>query len=96
MEAAIYEHPAVAEAAVFGLADERFGEVPGAVVLAREGATLTTEELCAFLFAHIAAFKVPQRVWIVDEALPRLGTEKIDKVSLRAKYRAIAAAEATT
>ena len=92
VEAAIYEHPAVAEAAVFGLADERFGEVPGAVVLARDGASLTTEELCAFLFAHIAAFKVPQRVWIVDEALPRLGTEKIDKVTLRAKYRALAAA----
>ena len=99
VEAAIYEHPGVAEAAVFGLADERFGEVPGAVVLARppetnEGAALTTEELCAFLFAHIAAFKVPQRIWFVEEALPRLGTEKIDKVSLRTKYRAIAAAEA--
>ncbi len=94
VEAAIYEHPAVAEAAVFGLADERFGEVPGAVVLAREGEALNTEELCAFLFAHIAAFKVPQRIWFVTEALPRLGTEKIDKVSLRAKYRAIAEAEA--
>ena len=94
VEAAIYEHPAVAEAAVFGLADERFGEVPGAVVLARAGAALTTEDLCAFLFAHIAAFKVPQRIWFVDEALPRLGTEKIDKVSLRTKYRAIAEAEA--
>ncbi|WP_404366376.1 class I adenylate-forming enzyme family protein [Sphingomonas sp. MMS24-J45] len=93
VEAAIYEHPAVAEAAVFGLPDERFGEVPGAVVLARAGETLNTEELCAFLFAHIAAFKVPQRIWFVDEALPRLGTEKIDKVSLRTKYRAIAAAE---
>ncbi len=94
VEAAIYEHPAVAEAAVFGLADERFGEVPGAVVLAREGEALDTEALCAFLFAHIAAFKVPQRIWFVNEALPRLGTEKIDKVSLRAKYRAIAEAEA--
>ena len=94
VEAAIYEHPAVAEAAVFGLADERFGEVPGAVVLAREGQSLGTEELRAFLFAHIAAFKVPQRIWFVAEALPRLGTEKIDKVSLRATYRAIAAAEA--
>ena len=92
VEAAIYEHPAVAEAAVFGLADERLGEVPGAVVLARAGETLTTEDLCAFLFAHIAAFKVPGRIWFVDEPLPRLGTEKIDKVALRAKYRAIAAA----
>jgi long-chain acyl-CoA synthetase len=93
VEAALYQHPAVAEAAVFGLADERFGEVPGAVVLLRAGASLTTEDLCAFLFAHIAAFKVPARIWFVNEALPRLGTEKIDKVSLRATYRAIAAAE---
>ncbi len=96
VEAAIYEHPAVAEAAVFGLPDERYGEVPGAVVLARAGQALATEELCAFLYGHIAAFKVPQRIWFVEHPLPRLGTEKIDKVSLRAAYRAIAAAEAVT
>jgi acyl-CoA synthetase (AMP-forming)/AMP-acid ligase II len=90
VEAAIYEHPAIAEAAVFGLADERFGEVPGAVVLMREGEALTTEDLCGFLFAHIAAFKVPARIWFADGPLPRLGTEKIDKVTLRAKYRALA------
>ncbi|MDB5710171.1 MAG: AMP-dependent synthetase [Sphingomonas bacterium] len=90
VEAAIYEHPAIAEAAVFGLADERLGEVPGAVVLLRDGETLTTEDLCGFLFAHIAAFKVPQRIWFADGPLPRLGTEKIDKVTLRAKYRALA------
>jgi len=90
VEAAIYQHPAIAEAAVFGLADERFGEVPGAVVRLRDGATLSNEELCGFLFAHIAAFKVPQRIWFADGPLPRLGTEKIDKVTLRAKYRALA------
>jgi long-chain acyl-CoA synthetase len=95
VEAAIYEHPAVAEAAVFGLPDERLGEVPGAVVKYRTGEELTPEQLCAYLYAHIAAFKVPQRIWTSDEPLPRLGTEKIDKVGLRAKYRAIAEAEAT-
>ena len=93
VEAAIYEHPAVAEAAVFALPDERLGEVPGAVVFPRTGEGLTVEALCGFLFHHIAAFKVPQRVWIVDAPLPRLGTEKIDKVTLRATYRAVAAAE---
>ena len=92
VESALYEHPDVAEAAVFGLADERFGEVPGAVVVPREGATLTAEQLIAFLGGHIAAFKVPQRVWITPVALPRLGTEKIDKVSIRTMYRALAAA----
>ncbi len=90
VEAAIYEHPAIAEAAVFGLPDERLGEVPGAVVFVRPGEAITTEDLCGFLSAHIAAFKVPQRIWFADAPLPRLGTEKIDKVSLRAKYRALA------
>ena len=91
VEAALYEHPGVAEAAVFGLADEKFGEVPGALVLLSDD-TLTQDDLSAFLFQHIAAFKVPQRIWISQEPLPRLGTEKIDKVSLRAKYRALAEA----
>jgi long-chain acyl-CoA synthetase len=89
VEAAIYEHPAIAEAAVFGLPDERFGEVPGAVVLLRDGEAMTTDDLCGFLFAHIAAFKVPQRIWFSDAPLPRLGTEKIDKVTLRTIYRAL-------
>jgi len=89
VEAVIYEHPAIAEAAVFGLPDERFGEVPGAVVLLRDGTTLTAEDLSGFLFARIAAFKVPQRIWFADGPLPRLGTEKIDKVTLRAKYQAL-------
>jgi long-chain acyl-CoA synthetase len=90
VEAALYTHPAVAEAAVFGLADERFGEVPGAVVHPRTGEPLTQGALQAFLTDHIAAFKVPSRIWISAEPLPRLGTEKIDKVALRNTYRALA------
>lgn len=91
VEASLYQHPEVAEAAVFGLADEKYGEVPGAVVhLASRGA-VTSDDLTAFLHQHIAAFKVPSRIWISDESLPRLGTEKIDKVGLRTKYRALAA-----
>ena len=59
VEAALYEHPQVAEAAVFGLPDEKYGEVPGAVIhLARAGA-VTTEDLVTFLHQHIAAFKIP-------------------------------------
>ncbi|GAA0657585.1 acyl-CoA synthetase (AMP-forming)/AMP-acid ligase II [Sphingomonas insulae] len=88
VEAALYSHPAVAEAAVFGLADERFGEVPGAVVHARDGETLDEAALQAFLADHIAAFKVPTQIWVSAVALPRLGTEKIDKVTLRKTYRA--------
>ena len=89
VEAALYTHPLVREAAVFGLADERLGEVPAAVVHAEAG--VDAAALQAFLAEHIAAFKVPARLWLVDAPLPRLGTEKIDKVALRATYRALAA-----
>ncbi|WP_288456901.1 class I adenylate-forming enzyme family protein [uncultured Sphingomonas sp.] len=93
VEAALYEHPEVAEAAVFGLPDERYGEVPGAVVhLATPGA-VEAEDLTAFLSQHIAAFKVPSRIWIAADPLPRLGTEKIDKVTLRTTYRERVGAE---
>src|SRR3546814_4952443 len=53
VEAAIYHHPAVAECAVLGLADDKYGEVPGAVVHYRAGDHLTDDELCAYLAAHI-------------------------------------------
>ena len=96
VEAAIYRHPAVAECAVFGLPDARLGEVPGAVVHYRPGEALGNEDLCTFLGRHIAAFKLPARMWVSPEPLPRLGTEKIDKVALRNRYRALAAAEAAS
>ena len=93
VEAALYEHKDVAEAAVFGLPDERLGECPGAVVHPADGATLDEAELQAFLKEHIAAFKVPARIWLSDAPLPRLGTEKIDKVGLRNRYREVWAGE---
>jgi acyl-CoA synthetase (AMP-forming)/AMP-acid ligase II len=92
VEAALYAHPAVHEAAVFGLPDARLGEVPAAVVYADEG--LEPDDLTAFLAEHLAAFKVPARIWYAAGPLPRLGTEKIDKVTLKTHYRALAAAEA--
>jgi len=91
VEAAIYSHPAVSEAAVFGLADERLGEVPGAVVWCEKGG-LDAEALEAFLLEAIAKFKVPERIWISPDPLPKLGTGKIDKVRLREHFRALAAA----
>ena len=93
VEDALYQHPQVKEAAVFGLADEKYGEVPGAVVHLSQPGAVEAEDLIAFLSQHIAAFKVPQRIWIADKPLPRLGTEKIDKVSLRKAYREMAAVE---
>ena len=86
VESAIYAHPDVAEASVFGLPDPLYGEVPAAVVLAKPGTALDPAALRAFLAEAIAPFKVPVQIWQVDEALPRLGTEKVDKRALREKY----------
>ena len=88
VETALYAHPDVAEASVFGLPDERFGEVPVAVYQAEEGRTLDPEALRDFVAARIAPFKVPAKFWQVTEPLPRLGTEKVDKRTLRTRYAA--------
>lgn len=88
VEAALYAHPAVAEASVFGLPDERLGEVPAAVVRLEPGERLDATELGDFLAARIARFKLPVRIWFAGEPLPKLGTGKIDKKALRSHYRA--------
>ena len=86
VEEAIYAHPDVAECCVFGVPDDRLGEVPGAVYLPRDGKTLEKDDLREYLAEHIAGFKVPQHLWIADEQLPRLGTQKVDKRALKAQY----------
>jgi len=93
VEAAIYAHAEVSEASVFGIADERLGEVPAAVVYS-EGGALEAEALTAFLAGRVAPFKLPAHIWLVDAPLPKLGTGKIDKVSLREQYGDAPGAEA--
>jgi long-chain acyl-CoA synthetase len=93
VEAAIYAHPAVSEAAVFGIADERLGEVPVALVYCEREAP-DADALHAFLADRLAPFKLPAIIHFSDEPLPKLGTGKIDKVSLRAQYRDEVAAPA--
>lgn len=88
VEQAIYAHPAIAEACVFGLPDPHFGEVPGAVYLVRPGHAIDADGLRAFLAEHIAPFKMPARMWQVDAPLPRLGTEKVDRRAIKARYSA--------
>ncbi len=83
VEAAIYEHPAIHEAAVFGVPDERLGEEVAVVVHLVDGATLTAEELCAFLSKKIAAFMIPSRVLISADPLPRNPAGKFLKRELR-------------
>ena len=87
VEAAIYEHPDANECAVFGLPDERLGECVGAVVWMKPGSSVTADDLVAFLGARLAPYKVPCQIWMSNDALPKLGSEKIDKVSLRSHYR---------
>lgn len=94
VEAAIYEHAEVNECAVFGLPDERLGECVGAVVWMKPGSSVTADDLVAFLGARLAPYKVPCQMWMSNDALPKLGSEKIDKVSLRTRYREEYAAKA--
>ncbi|MFT4026619.1 MAG: class I adenylate-forming enzyme family protein [Novosphingobium sp.] len=88
VEAALYAHPGVAEASVFGLPCPVYGEVPVAVWLARPEAEIGEADLRGFLEERLAAFKVPVRLWQETSALPRLGTEKVDKRALKARYAA--------
>ena len=88
VEAACYACPAVAEAAVFGVPDERLGEVPLAVVHPADGVGLDEAELRTFLQGRLAAFKIPARFILSGEPLPRLGTGKIDRVALKAQHAA--------
>ena len=86
VEAAIYACPAVAEAAVFGVADERLGEVPVGIVYPRPDSSLCDADLRAFLAGQLAAFKIPAVMRFVAAPLPRLGTGKIDRVALKAGF----------
>ncbi|MFC7449580.1 long-chain-fatty-acid--CoA ligase [Rhodococcus daqingensis] len=83
IEEVLYEHPAVAEAAVIGIADDYHGEEVGAAVALKDGATATAEELRAFVKQRVAAYKYPRRVWLVD-ALPKGPTGKILRREVRA------------
>lgn len=87
VESAIFEHPGVAECAVVGIPDERWGEVGAAFVVLRPGAQLTDKELEQFLQGRLARYKIPVRFDIVDD-LPRTGSGKVQKAALRDLARA--------
>ncbi|HEY0026315.1 MAG TPA: class I adenylate-forming enzyme family protein [Allosphingosinicella sp.] len=86
VEAAIYSHPSVSECSVFGVPDERLGEVPAAVIYCEDDRVLDAPELLAFLQDKIAQYKLPAYVWVHHEPLPKLGTGKIEKKLLRERY----------
>ena len=86
VEAECYACPSVAEAAVFGAADERLGEVPVAVIHLKRDERLSDDQLREFLDGKLARFKIPERIIFSDQPLPRLGTGKIDRRALKAQY----------
>jgi fatty-acyl-CoA synthase len=86
VEKAIYAHPAVFECAVVSAPDDRWGEIPVAIVVLKEGHNLSFEGLCEFLSGRLARFKMPRRVDFRAEPLPKTGTGKVVKRRLREEY----------
>lgn len=82
VEDVLHLHPAVKEVAVVGVADERWGDAVCAVVVVRDGATVTARELIELCRLHLAGFKKPRHVVFVDE-LPKNTSGKIQKHELR-------------
>ena len=83
VEGALHRHPAVFEACAFSVPDDRLGEVVGAALQTRPGMKIDRQELLAFLGDHIAKFKLPERIWIQTDPLPRGATTKVDRRKIR-------------
>ena len=77
----LLEHPAVAEAAVFAIPDQRLGEDVVAAVVWRQGVTATSRELRSWLLDRLSPAKTPRRIWTLD-ALPRTATGKVQRGEL--------------
>lgn len=86
VEEILYQHPAVLEAAVFGIPDERWGEAVYAMVVPRPQHDIDPTDLIAFCRRHIAGYKVPKQIEIRNEPLPKSGPGKILKRELRAPF----------
>jgi fatty-acyl-CoA synthase len=86
IERAIQAHPAVGECAVVAAPDEKWGEVPAAIVTLKPGASLTEAELRAFLESRLSRFKLPRVIEFQEQPLPRTGTGKIRKLLLKEKF----------
>jgi len=87
VEKAILAHPGVYEAAVIPVPDDKWGEVPRALVVAKPGSSVTEAELIEFCRSHIAHYKCPRSIEFV-ESLPKTATGKVLKKNLRQAYGA--------
>ena len=86
VEAVIYAHPAIREAAVFGIPDPKWGELVMTCVVPKPGTALTVEELLAHCRKSLASYKIPRRVEFLDNELPKSGSGKILKRLLRDRF----------
>ncbi|HYJ74901.1 MAG TPA: long-chain-fatty-acid--CoA ligase, partial [Kineosporiaceae bacterium] len=85
LENHLMAHPAVREASVVGVPDERWGERPLATVVVKDGATVTPEELRTFLAERVAHWQLPERWAFIDE-VPKTSVGKFDKKVIRSRY----------
>ncbi|MHA5047014.1 o-succinylbenzoate--CoA ligase [Streptomyces sp. SD15] len=85
IEDLLLAHPDIVECAVIGVADDKWGEVPRAVVVAREGVDLDPEEVLASLAGRLAKYKIPKSVVVADE-LPRTASGKLLKARVRTRF----------
>jgi long-chain acyl-CoA synthetase len=88
VEAALYRHPAIHEAAVIGVPDEQWGEAVFAVIVPATGQTLTADEVIAHCRKYIGGYKIPRRMAFVNE-LPKNAMGKILKNELRRIYSGV-------
>ncbi len=86
VEEEFYACSKIAEVSVFGVPDERLGEVPVAIVLPKQNESLSEDGLRTFLDGRLAKFKIPERIIVSNAPLPRLGTGKIDRRALKAQF----------
>ncbi|MEO6125819.1 MAG: class I adenylate-forming enzyme family protein, partial [Ilumatobacteraceae bacterium] len=89
VEAAIFEHPAVADVAVFGIPHARLGEEVATAVILKPGMSMSATELQSYLGGKLAPFKVPSAVYVRSDELPRNATGKVLKKDLRQQYSTV-------
>src|SRR6266446_5612306 len=82
----VVSHPAVREAAVFGIPDPRWGELVMACVVLKPGMVLNADDLASYFRRFLASYKIPRRIEISDTELPKSGSGKILKRILRERF----------
>ena len=85
VEAALFAHPDIIDAAVIGVPNEKYGEVVKACIVKKEGSNLTEEDVINFCKDRIASYKKPQSIDFIDE-VPRNASGKVLKKVLREPY----------